>query len=230
MVFEDFEFDALSQVSSHAMIRRTAMAEIEVASGARNSICQLVVDSGYSFTTIVPFFNGLPLRHASTRIDVGGKLLTNLLAENLSYKEINLKGETHLVNHIKEATCYVSRDFSADMKMARSLMQEYVLPDFKTVKKGFVKTQENFGSLDSDHQVVKMTNDRFSVPEILFNPGDIGINQAGIPEAIIQTIEKCPPAFHQQLFANIVLAGGNSNLPGYADRIKQELDTLKPAG
>ena len=99
-----------------------------------------MVDSGFSFTTVVPFFNGLPLRHASTRIDVGGKLLTNLLAENLSYKEINLKGETHLVNHIKESTCFVSRDFAADMgeKQTEHLV-EYVLPDYKTVKKGYVR-------------------------------------------------------------------------------------------
>ena len=98
-----------------------------------------MVNSGFSFTTILPFFNGAPIRYANTRIDVGGKLLTNLLAENLSYKEINLRGETHLVNHIKESTCYVSADFSADMNTAQSKLREYVLPDFKTIKKGFVK-------------------------------------------------------------------------------------------
>jgi len=101
-----------------------------------------VVDSGFSFTTIVPFFSGVPLRHASTRIDVGGKLLTNLLAENLSYKEINLRGEAHIVNKIKEATCFISLDFSADMQRSGSLLQEYVLPDFKTIKQGFVRGSE----------------------------------------------------------------------------------------
>ena len=30
-----------------------------------------------------------------------------------------------------------------------------------------------------------MTNDRFAVPEILFSPSDIGINQAGLAEAIV---------------------------------------------
>mmetsp|Transcript_761 Transcript_761/g.1147 ORF Transcript_761/g.1147 Transcript_761/m.1147 type:complete len:85 (+) Transcript_761:481-735(+) len=84
------------------MIRESFLASELSANGQQASSCHLVVDSGFSFTTIVPFFNGLPMRHASTRVDVGGKLLTNLLAENLSYKEINLRGETHLVNHIKE--------------------------------------------------------------------------------------------------------------------------------
>lgn len=70
---------------------------------------------------------------------------------------------------------------------------------------------------------MKMTNDRFSVPEILFNPADIGINQAGIPEAVVQTIEKCPPVFRRQLYSNIVIAGGNANLPGFAERVRLEL-------
>jgi actin-related protein 6 len=50
----------------------------------------LVIDSGYSHTYVVPFFQGMPMKHCATRVDVGGKLLTNLLMETLSYKEINL--------------------------------------------------------------------------------------------------------------------------------------------
>jgi actin-related protein len=42
----------------------------------------------------VPFFQGLPLKHAATRIDVGGKMLTNLLMETLSHKDVNVRGET----------------------------------------------------------------------------------------------------------------------------------------
>lgn len=58
----------------------------------------MVLDSGYSYTYAVPFFQGLPLKHATTRIDVGGKMLTNLLMETLSHKEVNLRGEAHIVN------------------------------------------------------------------------------------------------------------------------------------
>ena len=29
-----------------------------------------------------------------------------------------------------------------------------------------------------------MGNERFTIPEVLLNPSDIGINEAGIPEAI----------------------------------------------
>lgn len=30
-----------------------------------------------------------------------------------------------------------------------------------------------------------MTNERFTIPEVIFSPSDIGINQAGIAESII---------------------------------------------
>ena len=115
IVFEDMEFNAYTQVTSHSMIREAAIAENKQLEGQN---CHLVFDSGFSFTSIVPFFSGLPLKHAATRIDVGGKLLTNLLTENLSYKEINLKGEGTLVNQIKEQLSYVSKDFDQEMELA----------------------------------------------------------------------------------------------------------------
>ena len=105
----------------------------------------MVVDSGFSFTSIVPFFGGLPLRYASTRVDVGGKLLTNLLSENLSFKEINLKSEGYLVNQIKESLSYISNDFNSEMDSAivraqdNVITREFVLPDYKTIKKGYVR-------------------------------------------------------------------------------------------
>ena len=42
-----------------------------------------------------------------------------------------------------------------------------------------------------DEQILVMNNERFTVPEILFNPSDIGMDQAGIPEAIVDAISSC---------------------------------------
>ena len=67
-----------------------------------------MVDSGFSFTNVVPFFNGIPMKHSSLRLDVGGKLLTNLLTESISQKDFNLQGEFGIVNDIKERTCFLA--------------------------------------------------------------------------------------------------------------------------
>jgi actin-related protein 6 len=48
-----------------------------------------------------------PLKQASLRLDVGGKLMTNLLMESISNKEFNLLGEFLVVNDIKEKSCYI---------------------------------------------------------------------------------------------------------------------------
>jgi actin-related protein 6 len=72
--------------------------------------CQLVIDSGFSFTYGVPFINKLPIKPGALRIDVGGKMLTNLLAETISSKQFNLQGEFAIVNHLKELTSFLCTD------------------------------------------------------------------------------------------------------------------------
>ncbi|CAJ0851040.1 18175_t:CDS:2 [Entrophospora sp. SA101] len=81
----------------------------------------------------------------------------------------------------------------------------------------------------SDEQVLYMNNERFTVPEILFNPSDIGMDQAGIPEAIVASINSISPDIFpfqinnidtQGLFyENVLLVGGNSLFAGYKERI-----------
>jgi len=51
-----------------------------------DALCTLVVDSGYSFTHIVPFINGQKVIEGIRRIDCGGKALTNHLKEVVSYR------------------------------------------------------------------------------------------------------------------------------------------------
>mmetsp|Transcript_30154 Transcript_30154/g.22415 ORF Transcript_30154/g.22415 Transcript_30154/m.22415 type:complete len:99 (+) Transcript_30154:376-672(+) len=98
------------------MIRECAMQEHALD---LDPLCQFVVDSGYSFTYGVPFFNGFPMKYAATRIDVGGKLLTSLLAEVISFKDINLQGESFLVSDIKEKLCYVSKRFEEELDICK---------------------------------------------------------------------------------------------------------------
>ncbi|KAB0384067.1 hypothetical protein FD755_005984, partial [Muntiacus reevesi] len=67
------------------------------------------------------------------------------------------------------------------------------------------------GKYKSGEKILHLANERFVVPEILFNPSDIGIHEMRIPEAI-----------------NIVLTGGNSLFPGFRDRVYSEVRCLTP--
>jgi len=78
--------------------------------------CLLVIDSGYSHTTVTPLFNGRPLHRAIRRLDFGGKHLTNLLKEVISVRHFDLHQDTKIVNDIKEDVCFASMDFKGDLE------------------------------------------------------------------------------------------------------------------
>jgi actin-related protein 6 len=53
-----------------------------------------------------------------SRINVGGKMLTNHLKEILSYRQLMVMDESHVMNQCKEDVCFVSTDFKQDMAIA----------------------------------------------------------------------------------------------------------------
>lgn len=74
-----------------------------------------------------------------------------------------------------------------------------------------------------------MNNERIVVPELLFHPNDVGIEQAGLPELVKQAIDASPADIRPLLYANIFVAGGNANLPNFGARLERELRALAPA-
>ncbi|KAM9072628.1 actin-related protein 6 isoform 3-T3 [Megaptera novaeangliae] len=198
ILFEEYQFQAVLRVNAGALSAHRYFRDNP------SELCCIIVDSGYSFTHIVPYCRSKKKKEAIIRINVGGKLLTNHLKEIISYR---LKGEENTV------------------------MVDYVLPDFSTIKKGFCKPREEMvlsGKYKSGEQILRLANERFAVPEILFNPSDIGIQEMGIPEAIVYSIQNLPEEMQPHFFKNIVLTGGNSLFPGFRDRVYSEVRCLTP--
>lgn len=50
----------------------------------------------------------------------------------------------------------------------------------------------------------------------------------GIAEAVATAIMECPQKYRQQLANNIVLTGGNVNMPGFAERVENDVKKLLP--
>ncbi|KAJ5890714.1 Actin-like protein arp6 [Penicillium subrubescens] len=208
--------------------------------------CLLVVDSGYSHTTVTPVYKGQPIQRAIRRLDVGGKLLTNYLKEIVSMRQYNMVDETYIMNEVKEAVCFVSNDFKSDMERtwkanrkreeAQSVVVDYVLPDPNAHKTGFMRPHDPLlhakkkkGALSGlsaevlSEDVLVLGNERFTVPELLFTPSDIGMQQAGIPDMILQSLSVLPPGLHAAFLANVLVVGGNSCIPGFMERLENDL-------
>uniref|UniRef100_A0A6I8PDT1 Actin related protein 6 n=1 Tax=Ornithorhynchus anatinus TaxID=9258 RepID=A0A6I8PDT1_ORNAN len=231
ILFEEYQFQAVLRVNAGALSAHRYFRDNP------SELCCIIVDSGYSFTHIVPYCRSKKKKEAIIRINVGGKLLTNHLKEIISYRQLHVMDETHVINQVKEDVCYVSQDFYKDMDIAKlkgeenTVMVDYVLPDFSTIKKGFCKPREEMvlsGKYKTGEQILRLANERFAVPEILFNPSDIGIQEMGIPEAIVYSIQNLPEEMQPHFFKNIVLTGGNSLFPGFRDRVYSEVRCLTP--
>ncbi|KAI0566391.1 Actin-related protein [Gracilaria domingensis] len=218
---DEFVFDCFG-FSEYAPVPPQRLAAL----GVGRQTC-LVLDTGFSFTTAVPIVEGKELAHCTKRLKVGGKLLTNYLREMITYRSWNMTDETAVVNAVKERLCYLSMSYTSELaatKKGRGITKEYVLPDltrsmFDPVGHVLQQSEET----DGTEQVLKMSNERIAIPEILFNPSDIGLNQAGVAETIFQAVEACPEHVRGDLYENIVLTGGNCMFSNFKERLELEL-------
>ncbi|KAJ7291670.1 actin-related protein Arp6 [Mycena rebaudengoi] len=229
-IFEEYEFQAQFRATPASLIPHGTLFE---QPGLPSPECMLIVDSGFSFTHVVPLIDGKIMWAAVKRLDVGGKLLTNQLKELVSFRQWNMMDETYIMNHVKETCCFVTSNFNRDLESCRSnpkgnvIVQEYVLPDLTKSKAGRIRQKDDI-PLDTD-QVLTMGNERFTVPEIIFRPDDIGLAQSGLPETIATSISLLPEDIQGMFWANIGLIGGNTKLPGFRSRLTAELQSLAPA-
>lgn len=220
MVFEEFGFAEYAPVTSQRL----------AAAGVGRRSC-VVVDSGFSATTAVPVVGGCEVGRCARRLALGGKALTNALKETVSFRSVNLMDEGVVVEAVKERLCYVSLDYYgelAECKRERNgIRREYVLPDLSRGggdRLGHVMSEDE--ERDGTEQILPMNNERISVPEILFNPSDVGLQQAGVAEIIFQAVQACPEKLHADLYANVVLTGGNCRFLNFRERVVRELRPL----
>lgn len=228
--FEEYAFSSLTCTTA------PTLANLHYTSTNPASLCTLVIDTGFSFTHIVPYYKGKVVPTAVVRIDVGGKLLTNHLKEVVSYRQLQVMDETYVMNQVKEDVCYVTQDFYHDMDVAKQkgegnrIAQEYVLPDYSTRRRGFVRQPSTAPKANSttDEQCLRLANERFTIPEILFHPSDIGLCQMGIPEAVVHCVSQTPKEMHPHLYSNILVVGGNALFPGFYERLVADVRRLVP--
>lgn len=202
------------------------LAAATTATGTTSATC-IVLDSGFSATTAVPVVNGREIQSAARRLSLGGKALTNLLKQIVSFRSWNMSDEGAVINAVKERCCYVAENYRHALDNVKcSSPLEYVLPDPTRYTDPFGHVRKQQTDKDPLDQVLALRNELIAIPEALFNPSDIGLQQAGVAELIVQAVSACEPAVQPDLYGNVLLTGGNCLFPGFHSRVVSELRPL----
>ena len=170
----------------------------------------LVLQSGDDVTQIVPINEGYFFPYSITKSNLGGKLVTNFLMDKLKENhEENLFNEIKKNSKIiKEKLCRVSLNYEEELKDNNNNEIKYKLPDGKEVN---------------------LNKELFTCPELLFQPDLIGLEIPGIHMQMYNSIMKCENDLRKDLYSNIILAGGNTLLNDFHERIRQEIECLAPS-
>ncbi len=165
----------------------------------------LVIEIGDSSTRIVPIYNGYKLEHAVKILDLGGRVLTRETERILTSMGFSTESSVtrDLARVLKERACFVSLDYKEDVNRAEQYGKQFSLPDGSTLA---------------------LTNERFRIPEILFDPTIINSEETPLPQAIMDVIGECDMDIRPQLLKNIFLSGGSSMFPNFKSRIYKELE------
>lgn len=195
----------------------------------------IVVDSGFSFSHIVPYIDGKKYYKGLQRVNVGGKFLTNYLRDIISYRMYDVMEETYVINQVKEDCIYLSMNVKEELRKSRltqgknAININYVLPDFNMIRRGYIQNMEEDDEIAENCQILRLNNERFTVPELLFYPKDVGLTSIGVAEAVAKAILKAPATVRNSLSQNIVLTGGNVRIPGFQERFEADVRTFLPA-
>ena len=161
----------------------------------------LVLDCGHGGCQTVPIFESYVIPHSIESLRLGGRDLDVLLAKLLALQNVRLAKTEHkdLLRKIKHQMCYCRK--SPDSSITGEPM------DFKL----------------PDGQTISMAEERFIVPEAFFSPTLVGAEGAGLAAMVANSIKNSPIDLTRPLVSNIILAGGSSLFPGFAQRLSAEV-------
>lgn len=204
VMFETFNVPAL-------YIEKQAVLSL-YASGRETGI---IVDLGTDQSRIVPILGGVALTNEMGVMNLGGDDISSYFQQLL----------IHQIEDIEFTNSFTFREAINDIKEKYCFIKESMLDNLDSDNKNPKKMKETY--LPNGEALV-LKNEQYLAPEILFQPSLIDSKESPLSKLIIDIIDQCDKKIRVDLYQNIVLSGGSSLFPGLEERIKNELQSLRP--
>ncbi len=164
-----------------------------------------VLESGDGVTQSCIIYEGYTIPGSYKRINLGGKEVTEYLQYLLNRKGYNLNN---------------SDGFQITKKIKEELCEVYPIEKNNNL--------ENKNYTLPDDSIIEIGEERRLAPEILFNPLLREYEYPGMHEMLSESINKTNYDLKLQLYASILLSGGNTNIKGMKERIYKEIKKIAP--
>jgi centractin len=195
----------------------------------------VVLDSGDGVSHAVPVFEGFAIPNSIRRIDVAGRDVTEqmqLLLRKAGHV-LHTSAEKEVVRMIKEKVCYVSLDPKREEKewmnsyhKSDAKAMDYALPDGHKIKVCNVLEYHFWITTMLMNSPLKIGQERYRAPEILFDPELIGLEYPGVHQIVQDAITRTDLDLRKSLYLNIVLSGGSTLCKNFPDRLMREIKKL----
>ncbi|CAL1405558.1 unnamed protein product [Linum trigynum] len=206
----------------------------------------LVVDCGGGSTTIAPVHDGYVLQKAVTSCPIGGEYLTDCLLKSLESKGIVIKPRYSFKRKETRPGDFqaVDVEFPNTTESYRLYSQRVIASDIKECVCRAPDTPYDEASYSNipmtpyelpDGQTIEIGADRFKIPDILFNPSlaqtisgiesfaEVAPNFHGLPQMVIDSINRCDVDIRRDLYSSILLAGGTASMQQLKERLEKDL-------
>ncbi|KAK6235655.1 hypothetical protein SCA6_010992 [Theobroma cacao] len=213
------------------------------ASGRATSV---VVDSGGGSTTVAPVHDGYVLQKAVSSSPIGGEFLTDCLMKSLESKGIVIKPRYSFKRKEIQPGVFqtVDIDFPNTTESYKLYSQRVIASDIKECVCRAPDTPYDESAYSNipmtpyelpDGQTIEIGADRFKIPDVLFNPplaqtipgmnnfAEISPSFRGLPQMVIESINRCDVDIRKELFGSILLAGGTASMQQLKERLEKDL-------
>ncbi|KAJ3054299.1 Actin-like 6A [Rhizophlyctis rosea] len=226
-------------------------AVLSAFAGGR-STC-LVIESGAHTTSAVPVYDGYTLKKGIKYQPYGGDFLTEQAL--LYFKQSGVSVVPHYLVQSKTAvdagqpSQYVPRERPNTTDSFHRVAVERVVNEFKEtvchVSEGAwnepglsARPMKSFEFPDGYNNAFGVM--RFRIPEVLFNPAQFVIKDSkkaedpSAPDLIPihqlaqAAVNSCDIDLRSQLYSTVLMTGANTMIPGFADRLYNELSAAVP--